>query len=310
MQIDNKKVDLFYDLVDKACMTYYNDVKRDYLEAFISFTDALINGLDEPKLSTKAINKLEKIIEQISSQDFLNEEVRLAVELVLIKGYKHRNLLLDFLTPDGISYIFSFIVNSIINNDPKYSELDDEDDLDSIVVMDTVMGAGNMLNTIINNGAKNISGIGIERDILLANLAKSLAEIIDNDVIINVQDAKVKFNALADIIVGDFGETEDVYDIILARLDNILNNGYFAYMVNNDFFTKATNEFKQNLMKEATLMGLIVLPSNFVKQGHVGKSIIVGKKEILKDYQMSVISIDENLSDMNLVAKKINKMFE
>lgn len=309
MQIDNKKVDLFYDLIDKACMIYYNDIKRDYLEAFISFTNALINGLDEPKLSNKAVQKLEKIINQISSQDFLNEEVRLAVELVLIKGYKHRNLLLDFLTPDGVSYIFSFIVNSIINNDPKYKDLDD-DDFDEVVVMDTVMGAGNMLNTIINNGARNITGIGIERDILLANLAKSLAEIIDNDIIVNVQDAKVKFNALADIIVGDFGETEDVYDIILARLDNILNNGYFAYMVNNDFFTKATNEFKEALLKEATLMGLIVLPSNFVKKGHVGKSIIVGKKEILKDYQMSVISIDENLSDMNNVAKKINKMFE
>lgn len=309
MQIDNKKVDLFYDLIDKACMIYYNDIKRDYLEAFISFTNALINGLDEPKLSNKAVQKLEKIINQISSQDFLNEEVRLAVELVLIKGYKHRNLLLDFLTPDGVSYIFSFIVNSIINNDPKYKDLDD-DDFDEVVVMDTVMGAGNMLNTIINNGARNITGIGIERDILLANLAKSLAEIIDNDIIVNVQDAKIKFNALADIIVGDFGETEDVYDIILARLDNILNNGYFAYMVNNDFFTKATNEFKEALLKEATLMGLIVLPSNFVKKGHVGKSIIVGKKEILKDYQMSVISIDENLSDMNNVAKKINKMFE
>lgn len=309
MQIDNKKVDLFYDLIDKACMIYYNDIKRDYLEAFISFTNALINGLDEPKLSSKAVQKLEKIINQISSQDFLNEEVRLAVELVLIKGYKHRNLLLDFLTPDGVSYIFSFIVNSIINNDQKYKDLDD-DDFDEVVVMDTVMGAGNMLNTIINNGARNITGIGIERDILLANLAKSLAEIIDNDIIVNVQDAKVKFNALADIIVGDFGETEDVYDIILARLDNILNNGYFAYMVNNDFFTKATNEFKEALLKEATLMGLIVLPSNFVKKGHVGKSIIVGKKEILKDYQMSVISIDENLSDMNNVAKKINKMFE
>lgn len=309
MQIDNKKVDLFYDLIDKACMIYYNDIKRDYLEAFISFTNALINGLDEPKLSNKAVQKLEKIINQISSQDFLNEEVRLAVELVLIKGYKHRNLLLDFLTPDGVSYIFSFIVNSIINNDSKYKDLDD-DDFDEVVVMDTVMGAGNMLNTIINNGARNITGIGIERDILLANLAKSLAEIIDNDIIVNVQDAKIKFNALADIIVGDFGETEDVYDIILARLDNILNNGYFAYMVNNDFFTKATNEFKEALLKEATLMGLIVLPSNFVKKGHVGKSIIVGKKEILKDYQMSVISIDENLSDMNNVAKKINKMFE
>ena len=68
MQIDNKKVDLFYDLIDKACMIYYNDIKRDYLEAFISFTNALINGLDEPKLSNKAVQKLEKIINQISSK--------------------------------------------------------------------------------------------------------------------------------------------------------------------------------------------------------------------------------------------------
>ena len=27
MQIDNKKVNLFYDLIDKACMVYYNDIK-------------------------------------------------------------------------------------------------------------------------------------------------------------------------------------------------------------------------------------------------------------------------------------------
>ena len=47
MKIDNKKVDLFYDLVDSACMTYYEDIKRDYLEGFISFADALINGLND-----------------------------------------------------------------------------------------------------------------------------------------------------------------------------------------------------------------------------------------------------------------------
>lgn len=304
MQIDNKKVNLFYDLIDKACMVYYNDIKKDYLEAFISFSDALINGLDDSKLSAKAIEKLEKLIQKIEAENFVNEEVRLATELVLIKGYKHRNLLLDFLTPDAINYIFSFIVNSIINNTEDYKESSE------VVVMDTVMGAGNMLNTIINNGSNEISGIGVEHDELLAHLGKALADIMDNDIIVNVGDAKNRINALADIIVGDFGETKDVYDIILARLENILNNGYFAYMINNDFFTNATNEFKTALMKEATLMGLIVLPSNFVKPGHVGKSIIIGKKELLKDYQMSVITIDESLKDMDKVAKKINKMFE
>ena len=33
--IDNKKIDLFYKLVDKACMIYYNDLGTDYLDAFI-----------------------------------------------------------------------------------------------------------------------------------------------------------------------------------------------------------------------------------------------------------------------------------
>ena len=41
-------------------------------------------------------------------------------------------------------------------------------------------------------------------------------------------------------------------------------------------------------------------------------SIIIGKKEILKDYQMSVITINDDLSEnnMEIVMNKINKMFE
>ena len=66
------------------------------------------------------------------------------------------------------------------------------------------------------------------------------------------------------------------------------------------------------MVSRSTLLGLIVLPQKFVSKGHIGKSIIIGKKEILKDYQMSVITINDDLSEnnMEIVMNKINKMFE
>ncbi|MDY4146079.1 MAG: hypothetical protein SOY54_07665 [Bacilli bacterium] len=303
MKIDNKKVDLFYDLVDSACMTYYEDIKRDYLEGFISFADALINGLNDSKLSNKAIKKLNSLIDKIEKEEFLNEEVRLASELVFIKGFKNKNMSLDFLTPDAINYIFSFVCNTIISHNYQNKK---------VTIMDTVLGAGNLLQTIMNNAKTEVCGIGIEKDELLARLAKSLSEIIDNDIIVNLNDAKNANNSLAEIIVGDFGESKEIYDIILKRLDNLQEKGYFVYLINNDFFINVPKNFREDLVSRSTLLGLIVLPQKFVSKGHIGKSIIIGKKEILKDYQMSVITINDDLSEnnMEIVMNKINKMFE
>lgn len=306
MKIDNKKVDMFYDLVDEACMTYYHDIKRDYLEGFISFTEALYEGVNESILSIEATEKLERIINDINKHEFLNEEIRLAVELVLIKGYKHKNMNLDFLTPDAICYIFSYLINTMVK--AGYKELIGSDK--KLIVLDTVIGAGNMLQTVINNSEVNVLGIGIEKDELFARLATAVSMIIDNEVIVNCNDAKEANPNLADIIIGDFGENSDIYDIIISRLNNIKGNGYFAYLINNDFFAKADPKFREKLLKEATLMGLIVLPSGFVSGNHVGKSILVGKKEVLTDFQMSVINIDDLSEDsMIKVIYKINKMF-
>lgn len=304
MKIDNKKIDLFYDLLDEACMIYYNDTKKNYLESFVLFADALVNGLNDSKLSTESVSKLNRIIKTLEEENFLNEEVRLASELVLIKGYKSINMNLDFLTPDAINYIFSYICNVIIKK--YYSALAE------ITIMDTCLGAGNLLQTIINNAIIKVNGIGIEKDELLAKVGKSLSLLIDNDVIINNNDALNSNNSLSEIVIGDFGETDEVYNIILKRLENIKDNGYFVYLINNDFFGKSSEDFKKILTNKCTLLGLIVLPSKFLSKNHIGKSIIIGKKELLKDYKMSIVSIDNDLTEnnMDIVMQKINKMFE
>ena len=302
--MDNKKVDIFYDLIDKATMEMYNDIHIDYLECFIkiahSFTTIKENDIDlddsslyDKRLQPKTVKKLNEIFDKFSSYEFTTEEVRLATELILIKGFKHRNLMLDFITPDTINYLFSYIINAIVRYNKKVSNLD------KLKILDTVLGTGNLLQAIINNSEMEISGNGIEKDELLTHLARSLNDLLDNELVINYQDATKDLLGLYDIIIGDFGESKEIYDIILKRLDN-LDDGYYIYLINNDFFNNASLDFKQKITSVSTLIGLIVLPKSFVSASHIGKSILIGKKEVLNDYHLGIIQIDEELNEKNI----------
>ena len=299
------KVDKFYKLLDKACLVYYDDLKTDYIEAFIKVANDLTNEFDEGKLSDESIEKLKQIYHKIEEDNFLNEEVRLASELVIIKGLKHRNLVLDFITPDVINYLYTYIVRAIVDN-TNYK------DKEKLVIMDTVLGTSNLLQTIINNVDKEVLGIGIEHDELLVHVAKALTELVGNELVINYQDAKKETLEYADIVIGDFGEVDDIYDIILKRSINLPNGGYFIYLINNDFFVKCSDEVKNKIKKEMTFVGLVVLPNKFTSENHIGKSILIGKKEVVNDYQMAIIKIDEetNKDSFEDAINKINNMFK
>lgn len=313
--INNNNVNLFYTLVDKACMIYYNELGIDYLEAFIKVSEALTDEFDELKFNRKAIDKLNKIFEELSNVDFLNEEVRLACELILIKGFKHRNVLLDFMTPDVINYLYAYIVRSIIENN-CLKEIDKNGKNKEITILDTVLGTSNLLQTIINNVYLSldctIHGIGIENDELLVHLSRALSNLLDNEIIINYNDALKKINSCANIIIGDFGETKDIYKIIEERLDNLSEDGFFIYVINNDFFASAKEEFRNVVTSKSTLVGLIVLPAAFTSSNHIGKSILIGKKGLLSDYQMAVIKMNDDLTQESLEQTfvKIFNMFK
>ena len=301
-----KKVNKFYDLIDKACFVYYEDQKTDYLEAFIKVASDLTIDFDEGKLSDKAIDKLHQIYHKIEEDSFLNEEVRLACELIIMKGLKQRNLILDFITPDVINYLYTYIVHAIL----EFTSYKNKKEL---VIMDTVLGTGNLLQAIINNTDKvEIKGIGIDHDELLVHTAKALSELLGNELVINYQDAKNDNYEYADIVIGDFGEVEDAHEIILKRIINLPDDGYFIYLINNDFFAKCSDEVRDKIRKEMTFIGLVVLPEKFTSSSHIGKSIIVGKKAVLSDYQMAVIKIDENINKDSFedAINKINKMFK
>lgn len=295
----DKNVDLFYDLVDSACMVLYDELKLDYISALSRVSKDLNEGIDEKMLSAESTASLEKIYEDISNHNFLNEEIRLALGLLIVKGLKHLNYPLGFITPDFVNYLFAYIINMMAHKDFR--------------IMDVTLKTGNLLFTISNFVNYECELIGIENDELMLKIARLSSEFLNTEL-------KIYYNKLlednyeqVDFIVGelDSKRENDVflpYAIINKYLSNLCEDAFFLFLVDNDFFSqKEIATFKKDF--SCTLCGLIVLPEGLFRNNHVGKSILIGTKATLRQFEMLVINFPDynNRDEMKKMIDEIKK---
>jgi site-specific DNA-methyltransferase (adenine-specific) len=311
------KVDLFFDLFDEAAMLLVTGQGIDYLEAINRTAQMFCNNEADAKADPETQKRLEEILNVAAAEDFLKEEIRLALELLLIKGFKAENQRLDLMTPDTVNYLISRVVNR------KFSDIGNK----QLTILDTALGTGNQLQAIANNLSDETTLVGIEKEDLLVKLAASSAELQNNEIRIYFQDALVPVYDLADLVIGDLDSYQysdvpavahPLYDqgvryfpylVIASRLVNLKDNGYFIYVIENDFFSQAkVDVFRSYLKDQATLMGLMVLPPSMFKSGAVGKSILIGKKASLRSWNMTVLQLTSLSQDqIPALFQKIDK---
>ena len=295
-KVNMDNVNMFYDIIDDACMLLYEELHLDYLQALIRVGNDIVFEIDDSKISLEAYNKLKDIYLGLDNKQFNCEEIRLAFELLIVKAFKHADVSLDILTPDTICYLFSVIIKDKFQGQ-------------KIAILDTLLGTSNLLQAISNNLEETPKLIGIENNLNLAKLSEISSNLEGNEIKIYFQDALNSVMDMVDIVIGDLeakeykdkadldllnkGVTYFPYLVISKRLENIKDGGYFMYVVDNDFFEQEGSKlFHDELVKEATLMALITLPKTMVQEGRVGKSILIGKKEVLLDYKIALINID------------------
>ena len=295
-KVNMDNVNMFYDIIDDACMLLYEELHLDYLQALIRVGNDIVFEIDDSKISLEAYNKLKDIYLGLDNKQFNCEEIRLAFELLIVKAFKHADVSLDILTPDTICYLFSVIIKDKFQGQ-------------KIAILDTLLGTSNLLQAISNSLEETPKLIGIENNLNLAKLSEISSNLEGNEIKIYFQDALNSVMDRVDIVIGDLeakdykdkadldllnkGVTYFPYLVIRKRLENIKDGGYFMYVVDNDFFEQEGSKlFHDELVKEATLMALITLPKSMVQEGRVGKSILIGKKEVLSDYKIALINID------------------
>lgn len=281
-------VDQFYDLIDECCMKLNEKLHLNYFDCLVRVANDILYEVNDSKLEEDDLKFLEEKYDQLPNIKITNEEVRLAMQLLIIKAMKHINMNLEIMTPDYINYIIGYLVNSYYKGTKK-----------KVSILDVEVGTGNLINTISNFSEFETNLIGVENNQLLIDICKANTELQNNEITLYFQDVLTTFLEEADVIVGDLDcDTKEnkyyPYEIILNYLPNLNKDGIFIYLIENDFFTKEQiNNFKKDF--QGTFLGLIVLPQNLFNKDHIGKSLLIGTSKKLTSFEMMIMQ----LSDIN-----------
>lgn len=316
----NNTFDKIYDLYDEACSIYLKDKQVNYLEALIGVTN-LLTGLEEVDPDSKNAS-LKSIIDDLSSFDDL-DTLQAVFLLLMTKSFKSSSYKLDLMVPEKLSYLIGYIISQLYKN--QYY----------LKIMDINLQGGNLLFAIANFlNNKELDLYGIEDDPTLVRLAQGYFNLGMIDIIIYYQSKLMMVTEKVDVTLGNLDYlnfknskflsqlpndslTYEPYLIIENYLKNLKNDGYFIYLINNDFFFhKEFANFKNILGEEYTLKGLLILPIEMFQEGHIGKSLLIGQRKIITDHQMVVVNIprmnseDELIEAIDIINQFINEIKE
>ena len=285
---DIKRIDKYFDLFDLACNLLYDKLGIKYLDAFLRIYQDISNAeIDSKGLDDKDIEKLSKIEDEIANFYALNEEIREALLLVLIRGFKHENMNLDSITPDFVCMIFAYLVKNAFFGKTK-----------RVSILDCNLGSANLLNVIANNTNLDLDLIGIEIDPKMANIARAVSNLQGNDIRIYLNNC-LDLDICADLVISDLESKEDdkffqpypiIINLVNSAKEKKMNNSLFLFLIDNDFFQrKGIEVFRKEFM--GTMMGLLVLPDDILKDKNKGKSILVISPNKYKNYQTLAVNI-------------------
>lgn len=276
-------VDKFYDLIDECCMLLYEKLHLNYFDSLVRVCKDITVEIDDSRLDDEDVEFLESKYQELINISITNEEVRQAMQLLIVKAMKHVNMRLDLMTPDYINYIIGYLLNYYFK------------DKDEVSILDVESGTGNLINAISNFVAFDTRLVAVEHNKDLVELCKVNSDIQNNKIEIYFQDVLNKINDCFNVIIGDL-DCEEVdnkyypYEIISLYLNNLQNDGIFIYLIENDFFTKKQlGDFKEKFF--GTLVGLIVLPNELFQKDHVGKSLLIGTSQKLDHFDMVIMQM-------------------
>lgn len=299
--INQKNIEVLFDVLDESSKILYETYKTPYLDGIVKTCENIMSHSVEEAYAEKSEELMSQVI-KLDDIEFEKEEIRKAFQYACLRGFKHKNMTNQMITPESIGIFMSFLIDKLYRKK-------------SLTIFDPLLGTGNLITTIANQRREGTEIIGIDNDLTNYKLSIALFDMLGYGESVFCQDTISYIGPKSDCIITDFSglEVNDIFEIILHEKKNIISDGFFMSIIDNDLFN---DESLSELIKKVNdgwyFFGLIVLPKQFFK--YQGKSILIlqdkGSKFIQpKSFMMVEIPSFEKQEDMLSVIEKINKWF-
>ncbi|MGY3748686.1 class I SAM-dependent methyltransferase [Vagococcus acidifermentans] len=274
------------ELLQQALDTSFFDAYLENMENFLdSQTVRVIEGTPDPETAAK----LQRIYQDIKALELTAESKRKISQLTLLKGMLSDTLQPNHqLTPDGIGFLVTYIVEELLA------------DRLQLRVADLAVGTGNLLYTLMTNLAlsgKQVSGVGVDADELLLNIAAVDKEWLGLDVTLFYQDSIQPLLldpvdvAIADLPIGYYpddarassftvaaetGHTYAHHLLMEQAMNYVTQDGFGVFLLPSQFLeSEQAGQLKKWLTEKVYLQAILQLPENLFKNRASRKSIIV-----------------------------------
>ena len=299
-------IEQFYDYFDRIAMHLYEVNKNPYLESMnLAFQYLLEDEMDFP-LDEESMKIVQEEKQKVTDVEFQSEDIRKAVQLGLLKGYKHMNVSNAFLTPDTIGLFMSYLIKKLYKEPIKF-------------ILDPMIGTGNLVYTILNDLQQDAKVLGVDLDPLKCELARNLGDLMDYENQIFMQDTRSFFANEMDLIVFDLPIQEETnpylpYQVISHHLDTLASEKFMFVVIENNFFEQPKMDvFKKELDEKAHMFGLIKLSDTLFKNAEKSILILQKKKEKedkLEDFLLIDLPSFEDQEGMASTIQQIELWFQ
>lgn len=282
--VKTENLELFYDCLDNSNNYLYEKFHKPYFELIEMTVKNILAGEILTDFENKEdIAPLQEIYDTIKDVDFSVEDVRKAMQAIVLRGFKEMKIPNGNTTPDTIGILFAYLITKVC----KGKELS---------ILDPLCGTGNLLLTISNHLEAKLNLFACDNDVWMTKIIALTADLLSTNVEIYLQDTMNLSLANMDAIVFDMPHWENSneyfpYKAILHYRDMLKDEGIMIGLVENDFFSyDKDKKFKDSLLTDMSILGLIELPDEMFKFSKP-KLIIVLQKKLLEDKKCFMVKL-------------------
>ncbi|MEG0550181.1 MAG: class I SAM-dependent methyltransferase [Vagococcus sp.] len=273
-------------ILQEALDTSFFDAYIETMENLIdSQTVRVIDGVPIQEV----VDKVTKMYQQLEGLELTQEDKRKLTQLVLLKGSMNDGIQANHqLTPDGIGFLFVYLLEQLANKK------------EAISVLDLSVGTGNLLYTVMTNlglAKMNATGFGVDVDDTLLNVAAVNeawigleAQLFHQDSMDSLLIDPVDF-ALSDLPIGYYPLDDKVKEFKVASskehsfahhllmekaMKHVKSDGFGLFLVPSNLFeTEQAPCLTAWLKEEVYLQAVLQLPSSLFSQKGLSKSILI-----------------------------------
>ena len=280
-------MELFYDCVDESINLLYEFYHLPYFDLLELTIKNILAGEVLNDIEKEDYDKLKAIYDKIANIDFNVEDVRKAMQGIILKGLKEMRISNWYTTPDTLGIFLSYFITKFYDNKKKLN------------ILDPLCGTGNLLLTIANYLENETNLFACDNDPWMTKLTSMTADLLSHNVEIYLNDT-MNLNLYGmDVIAYDMPKSDAPtkkkgyfpYEVMLKYVEMLNPDGVLLGIVENDFFNYDKNKaFKEELLKTSSIVGIVELPDsmfNSIKP----KIILVVQKRVVADRKCFMVKL-------------------